>query len=226
MHTMRLHAHYGTGGQGPVYQGRLKSFSVQDDEHFLLVCRYVERNALRAGLVRRTGDGTWGSLNRWLEEPEREPRLLSAWPIARSPRWAERVNKAADRTQGRSHQRQPGPSLGRRQWGAGHLAAPEPPVDPPPTRKTQNRVLTPFPTRTPENDPRPLCLTRTARASALRARYGKRLAPRFVLSSQDLRSSRSSYSSPPRRTKAAIGSSRIRRGCNAHDKQPFSVSEA
>jgi hypothetical protein len=35
----------------------------------------------------------WVSLNRWLEEPERKPRLLSAWPIARSPRWAERVNK-------------------------------------------------------------------------------------------------------------------------------------
>ncbi|MGA1753838.1 MAG: transposase [Pontimonas sp.] len=92
-HTMRLHAHDGTGGQGQVYQGRLKRFPVQDDEHFLLVCRYVERNALRAGLVRRAEDGTWGSLNRWLEEPEREPRLLSAWPIARSPRWAERVNK-------------------------------------------------------------------------------------------------------------------------------------
>jgi hypothetical protein len=90
---MRLHAHDGTGGQGDVYQGRLKRFPVQDDEHFLLVCRYVKRNALRAGLVRRAEDGTWGSLNRWLEEPEREPRLLFAWPIARSPRWAERVNK-------------------------------------------------------------------------------------------------------------------------------------
>ena len=35
----------------------------------------------------------WVSLSRWLEEPEREPRLLSAWPIARSPRWTERVNR-------------------------------------------------------------------------------------------------------------------------------------
>ena len=87
---MRLHAHDGTGGQG---DGRFKSFPVQDDEPFLLVCRYVERNALRAGLVRQAKAWTWGSLNRWLEEPERKPRLLSAWPIARSPRWAERVNK-------------------------------------------------------------------------------------------------------------------------------------
>ena len=56
-HTMRLHAHYGTGGQRHLHQGRLKSFPVQDDEHFLLVCRYVERNALRAGLVRRAEEG-------------------------------------------------------------------------------------------------------------------------------------------------------------------------
>ena len=40
-HTMRLHAHDGTGGQGDVHQGRLKRFPVQDDEPFLLVCWYV-----------------------------------------------------------------------------------------------------------------------------------------------------------------------------------------
>lgn len=92
-HTMRLHAHYKTGGQGHIYQGRFKSFPVQDDGHFLLVCRYVERNALRAGLVKRAEDWQWGSLARWLEQPERDPRLLSAWPLARAPRWVERVNK-------------------------------------------------------------------------------------------------------------------------------------
>jgi putative transposase len=92
-HTMRLHAHYGRGGQGDVYPGQWKRFPVQDDEPFLLVCRYVERNALRAGLVRQAEDGTWGSLKRWLAEPERKPRLRSAWPIARLLCWAERVNK-------------------------------------------------------------------------------------------------------------------------------------
>ncbi len=38
-HTMRLHAQGGTAGQGHVYQGRFKSFPIQDDDHFLLVCR-------------------------------------------------------------------------------------------------------------------------------------------------------------------------------------------
>jgi hypothetical protein len=47
-HTMRYHAHYHTSGLGHVYQQRYKSFPIQDDEHFFVVCRYVERNALRA----------------------------------------------------------------------------------------------------------------------------------------------------------------------------------
>jgi hypothetical protein len=52
-YVRRWHAHHHTGGTGPVYQGRFKSFSVQDDEHLLTVCRYVERNPLRANLVAR-----------------------------------------------------------------------------------------------------------------------------------------------------------------------------
>ena len=33
-HTMRYHAHHHTSGEGHVYQGRFKSFPIQDDEHF------------------------------------------------------------------------------------------------------------------------------------------------------------------------------------------------
>src|SRR5260370_2532875 len=50
-HTQRWHAHYQNIGGGHLYQGRFKSFPVQSDEHCLTVCRYVERNALRAGLA-------------------------------------------------------------------------------------------------------------------------------------------------------------------------------
>ncbi len=91
-HTMRLHAHYQTAGEGHIYQGRFKSFPVQDDDHFLVVCRYVERNALRAGLVKRAEDWKWGSLARWLAKSEPAPKLLSPWPISRSPSWKARVN--------------------------------------------------------------------------------------------------------------------------------------
>jgi putative transposase len=92
-HTMRYHAHYHTSGEGHVYQGRFKSFPVQNDAHFYVVCRYVERNALRAGLVTSAQDWQWGSLYRWLQKTEPDPKLLSAWPIPRLPNWVERVNE-------------------------------------------------------------------------------------------------------------------------------------
>jgi putative transposase len=92
-HTMRYHAHYHTSGLGHVYQQRYKSFPIQDDDHFLCVCRYVERNALRAKLVQRAEDWRWGSLWRWLQKPEPDPKLLSPWPIPRLPGWVQRVNQ-------------------------------------------------------------------------------------------------------------------------------------
>jgi len=92
-HTMRYHAHYHTSGAGHVYQGRFKSFPVQDDAPFLTVCRYVERNALRAKLVPRAESWRWGSLWRWLQTVELDPPLLSAWPIPRLPNWIARVNE-------------------------------------------------------------------------------------------------------------------------------------
>jgi len=92
-HTMRYHAHYHSSGEGHVYQGRFKSFPIQDDEHFFSVCRYVERNALRAQLVKRAEDWRWGSLWRWRQEPNPPPSLLSTWSTPRHPRWLERVNE-------------------------------------------------------------------------------------------------------------------------------------
>lgn len=92
-HTQRYHAHYHTSGQGHVYQARFKSFPVADDDHFLIVCRYVERNPLRAGLVERAEDWQFSSLWRWTQKAEPLPRLLSPWPIARTPNWIDRVNQ-------------------------------------------------------------------------------------------------------------------------------------
>jgi len=93
-HTMRRRAHCQTSGEGHVYQGRFKSFPVQDDGHFLVVCRYVERSALHAGLVTAAEDWKWGSLASRLARPSRKPKLLTPWPIARPGRWKVRVNQA------------------------------------------------------------------------------------------------------------------------------------
>ena len=61
-HTSRWHSRYETAGTGHLYQGRYKSFPVQSDEHFLTVCRYVERNPRRANLVRKAENWRWSSL--------------------------------------------------------------------------------------------------------------------------------------------------------------------
>jgi putative transposase len=91
-HTQRWHAHRHSAGSGHVYQGRFKSFPVETDEHFLTVARYVEQNALRAGLVKRAEQWKWSSLCRWLQGSDEERSLLSAWPVARAGRWVDHVN--------------------------------------------------------------------------------------------------------------------------------------
>jgi putative transposase len=93
-HTLRWHAHRHSAGTGHVYQGRFKSFPVQEDDHFLTLCRYVERNALRAGLVRRAELWRWCSLWRRESGSAAERAILTAWPISRPRRWLEIVNKA------------------------------------------------------------------------------------------------------------------------------------
>lgn len=52
-HTQRWRHARGLVGLGPLYQGRFKAFPVQDDQHLLIVTRYIERNALRANLAQR-----------------------------------------------------------------------------------------------------------------------------------------------------------------------------
>ena len=49
-------------GSGHLYQGRYKSFAVQDDDHLTTVDRYVQRNALRANLVARAEQWPWSGV--------------------------------------------------------------------------------------------------------------------------------------------------------------------
>jgi putative transposase len=91
-HTQRWHAHHHTTGSGHLYQGRFKSFPVQSDDHFLTVCRYVERNALRAGLTERAEAWRWGSLWRRRSNASAVEPRLSAWPVECPPDWTWRAN--------------------------------------------------------------------------------------------------------------------------------------
>jgi putative transposase len=92
-HTHRWHAHHGTSGEGPLYQGRFKSFPVEQDAHFLIVCRYVEANPLRAGLVDRAEQWRWSSL--WARQSGGAAlhTRLAKWPVERPRSWLAAVNR-------------------------------------------------------------------------------------------------------------------------------------
>lgn len=90
-HSQRWHAHRGSTGTGPVYQGRFKSFPVQQDEHSLALCRYVERNALGASLCSRAELWKWSSA--WQAANKAGPVTLSPWPMSRPAEWLSWVNE-------------------------------------------------------------------------------------------------------------------------------------
>ncbi len=88
-HT-KLH-HRRKESSGRVWQGRFKAFPIQRDRHLLTVLRYVERNPLRANLVRCAADWEWSSISR--TSSSRARRLLTETPVAKPHDWLEFVNR-------------------------------------------------------------------------------------------------------------------------------------
>jgi putative transposase len=91
-HAQRWHAHQQSAGTGHLYQGRFKSFVVDTDSYLLAVCRYVERNALRARLVERAEEWPWSSLWRLQSRGSKDRPSLSDWPVPRPRDWLALVN--------------------------------------------------------------------------------------------------------------------------------------
>ncbi len=92
-HVRLAHAQNRQLGGGHIYQGRYKSFPVEDGPYLHAVLRYVEANPLRAKLVARAEEWRWSSL---CVEPLRtelvevaRPRL-AVW--TRDAAWREAVN--------------------------------------------------------------------------------------------------------------------------------------
>ncbi len=77
-HARRHHTRKGTIGGGHLYQGRYKSFLVEEDHHLLTVLKYIERNPARAKMVARPRDWRWGSAFRRLSG---NPALLADAPV-------------------------------------------------------------------------------------------------------------------------------------------------
>ncbi len=93
-HAQRWHAFHGTAGSGHVYQGPFKSFLIQSDAHLLTVCRYVERNPLRAHLVARAEAWRWSSLWWHAQGCSADLGILEdTWPVPRPPDWSSWVNQ-------------------------------------------------------------------------------------------------------------------------------------
>jgi putative transposase len=92
-HVMRWHAHYHTEGTGHLYQGRFKTFPIEDDDHLYAVLRYVERNPVRANLCERAEEWKYSSAWRMTHGDELSRSLLSEWPPARFNNWRDYVNQ-------------------------------------------------------------------------------------------------------------------------------------
>jgi putative transposase len=102
-HVRRYHRHY--KGSGHVWQGRYKCFPCQPRGHLMSVLRYIERNPVRAGLVKRAQDWQFSSAASGSSTPrEPEPtageppvKPLSHWlvkgPSPRPDPWLRFVNR-------------------------------------------------------------------------------------------------------------------------------------
>ena len=85
------HAHAAVG-HGHLYQGRFKSFPIQQDQHLLTVLRYVQRNPVRANLVKAAQQWRWGSCAVRIDPSHELHALLSDWPVRRRKDWLQWVN--------------------------------------------------------------------------------------------------------------------------------------
>jgi putative transposase len=83
-------------GPGPVYQGRFRSIAVAPNVHLARVCRYVERNALKAALVPRAEDWPWSSANQRIRNGNSPP--LVPLQFLTPEIWLEFLNVASKDT--------------------------------------------------------------------------------------------------------------------------------
>ena len=90
-HIHDLQSRHGTTGTGHIYQGRFKNREILTEGQFINVCRYVEANPLRAGLVDRAETWRWSSLT--TAGPADGINLLSDWPFPRPRGWLTEVNR-------------------------------------------------------------------------------------------------------------------------------------
>jgi putative transposase len=89
-HSLQYHQGIGAKKPGHVYQGRFRCFPVSDERYYYNLMRYVEANALRAGMVGRAEWWHWSSA----AERLRGPLLTQAGPFELPANWLDLINDA------------------------------------------------------------------------------------------------------------------------------------
>lgn len=87
-HVRRYHRKHRSSGH--VWQGRFKSFLVQDDLHLLTVARYVEGNPVRAGLSLTAS--AWPYSSHCHRTPGHEGAILDPLPVPLPGDWTRFVD--------------------------------------------------------------------------------------------------------------------------------------
>jgi len=89
---------------GHLFQGRFKGILVDTDEYLLALCRYVELNPVRAGIVRQPGKWVWSSYRahagqapapEWLDRQTLYGQVLSRAPRTKAD-WRQAAQRYAE----------------------------------------------------------------------------------------------------------------------------------
>ena len=132
-HTQRLHAARGTAGGGHIYQGRFKSFPIQQTpppahlramgvleggDAILAVLRYVERNPVRAGLATSARSWPWSSAHVRDRAASADDIPLIDPPGGLPDDWLQLVNRPQSQTELDAMRKsiQRGAPFGREPW--------------------------------------------------------------------------------------------------------------
>jgi putative transposase len=90
VHIGRYLRHYPPASPGHIYQSRYTNSIVEPGAAILRVAKYVEANALTAGVVKRAEDYAWSSASPLVVTEDRP--LLSEWPVPKPDNWSTLLN--------------------------------------------------------------------------------------------------------------------------------------
>jgi REP element-mobilizing transposase RayT len=66
---------------GHLFQGRFKSFLIENDRYFTAMCLYIHGNPLRAGIVKRFADYRWSSHKAYADKKHEVSWLTTDWVL-------------------------------------------------------------------------------------------------------------------------------------------------